>query len=70
MAIEKIIHNTKPEDLDGDGQYNLDNGSLVSDNIIADLIVKIISEKKFSNRLVFDGYPRNLNQAKNMIYSC
>ena len=44
----------------------LDKGSLVSDNIMADLIVKILSENKFSNRLVFDGYPRNWNQAKNL----
>ena len=44
----------------------LDKGMLVSDKIMDNLIVKILSENKFSNRLVFDGYPRNLNQAKNL----
>ena len=44
----------------------LSKGSLVSDDIINDLIQKIISDKKYSNRLIFDGYPRNLNQAKKL----
>ena len=42
----------------------IDKGSLVSDNIIDNLIEKIISSKVYENRLIFDGYPRNLNQAK------
>ena len=41
-------------------------GSLVSDNIIDNLIEKIISNKIYENRLIFDGYPRNLNQAQNL----
>ena len=44
----------------------LKKGSLISDDIINDLIQKIISDKKYSNRLIFDGYPRNLNQAKKL----
>ena len=44
----------------------LTKGSLVSDDIINNLIVKILSNKKFYNRLIFDGYPRNLNQAKDL----
>ena len=44
----------------------IDKGSLVSDNIINDLIENIILDKKINNRLLFDGYPRNLNQAKNL----
>ena len=35
----------------------------MSDEIINNLIEKIMSNKKFNNRLIFDGYPRNLNQA-------
>ena len=42
----------------------IDKGLLVSDNIINDLIIKILSNKKFFNRLIFDGYPRNLEQAE------
>ena len=41
-------------------------GNLVSDNIVSDLIEKYISNDNFVNRLIFDGYPRNLNQAKNL----
>ena len=41
-------------------------GALVSDDIINDLIVNILSDNKFYNRLIFDGYPRNLFQAKNL----
>tara|TARA_Y100000590_G_scaffold464653_1_gene634637 strand:+ start:3920 stop:4570 length:651 start_codon:yes stop_codon:yes gene_type:complete len=42
----------------------INKGSLVSDGIINDLITKILSDSKFANRIVFDGYPRNLNQTK------
>tara|TARA_B100000579_G_C22555122_1_gene721645 strand:+ start:175 stop:741 length:567 start_codon:yes stop_codon:yes gene_type:complete len=41
-------------------------GALVSDEIVSDLIEKIISNSKYQNRIIFDGYPRNLNQAKNL----
>ena len=44
----------------------MDTGSLISDNIINNLITKVISNKKFYNRLIFDGYPRNLKQGKNL----
>ena len=44
----------------------IENGSLVSDDIINSLIVNILSDKKFYNRLIFDGYPRNLKQGKNL----
>ena len=44
----------------------VDSGGLVSDKIINNLIVKILSDKKFYNRIIFDGYPRNLHQAENL----
>jgi adenylate kinase len=44
----------------------VNSGSLVSDNIINSLIEKIISDKKYENQIIFDGYPRNLAQAKNL----
>lgn len=47
-------------------KFIIDKGSFVSDDIINDLIAKILSDNKFYNRLIFDGYPRNLNQAKNL----
>ena len=44
----------------------IDKGQLVSDDIINDLIKNILLEKKFYNKIIFDGYPRNLNQAKSL----
>mgnify|MGYP001401069862 CR=1 FL=1 len=44
----------------------INSGELVSDIIVSNLIEKIISDSKYQNRIVFDGYPRNLNQAKNL----
>ncbi len=41
-------------------------GNLVSDEIVGNLIEKYISNEDYKNRLIFDGYPRNLNQAKNL----
>ena len=43
-------------------------GNLVSDQIVGDLIEKYISNKNYKNRLIFDGYPRNLVQTKNLDY--
>ena len=43
-------------------------GNLVSDHIVSDLIEKIISKNEYKNRIIFDGYPRNINQAKNLDY--
>ena len=44
----------------------MDTGLLIPDNIINDLITKVIINKKNYNRLIFDGYPRNLTQVKNL----
>ena len=44
----------------------LAQGKLVSDDIINDLIKIILSNQDYFNRLIFDGYPRNLNQVKHL----
>ena len=44
----------------------INSGDLVSDKIVSQLIEKFISKKEFKNRIIFDGYPRNLAQAKNL----
>jgi len=44
----------------------IEKGFLASDSIINNLIKNILANKVFFNRLIFDGYPRNLNQAKNL----
>ena len=41
-------------------------GNLVSDEIVGHLIEKYISNNNYKNKLIFDGYPRNLNQTKNL----
>ncbi len=47
-------------------KHTVDNGLLVSDEIINDLVAKILSDNNFFNRLIFDGYPRNLYQVKSL----
>ena len=39
-------------------------GNLVSDDIVGALIEKYISKDIYRNKLIFDGYPRNLSQAR------
>ncbi len=42
----------------------INSGNLVSDKIVGDLIEKYILNKSYKGRLIFDGYPRNLVQAR------
>ncbi len=44
----------------------INKGELVSDEIVSDLIEKFISNKNFENKLIFDGFPRNIKQAINL----
>ena len=44
----------------------INSGNLVSDVIVGDLIENYISNKDYKSRLIFDGYPRNLIQARNL----
>ena len=44
----------------------INSGNLVSDEIVSNLIEKYISNNTYMNRLIFDGYPRNLIQVKNL----
>jgi len=46
----------------------INSGNLVSDHIVSDLIEKYISDINYKSRLIFDGYPRNLAQARNLDY--
>ena len=45
---------------------SMDNGKFVDDEIVNKLLEKIIFDPKNANRLIFDGYPRTINQAKNL----
>ena len=44
----------------------INKGNLVSDDVVTDLIEQFISDSKLRNKLIFDGYPRTLHQAKNL----
>ena len=45
---------------------DMSNGKFVSDEIVNKLIKDIIFDDQKKNRLIFDGYPRSLSQAKNL----
>ena len=44
----------------------INSGELVSDKIVSNLIEKFISNNTYKQRLIFDGYPRNIDQAINL----
>ena len=44
----------------------INSGELVSDEIVGNLIEKFVSNKNYKNKIIFDGYPRTLSQAKNL----
>ena len=44
----------------------MNEGKFVSDEIVNELIKKVIFDPKKKERLIFDGYPRSLSQAKNL----
>ena len=45
---------------------DMNDGKFVSDEIVNNLISKIIFDHLKKNRLIFDGYPRSLSQATNL----
>ena len=45
---------------------DMNDGKFVSDEIVNKLIKKITSDSKKKDRLIFDGYPRSISQAKNL----
>ena len=45
---------------------DMKNGKFISDEIVNKLIENLISDPQKKNKLIFDGYPRSLSQAKNL----
>ena len=45
---------------------DMKNGKFISDDIVNKLIENLISDPQKKNKLIFDGYPRSLRQAKNL----
>ena len=63
LLREEVRKNTN---LGKEINLTLEKGNLVSDEIINKLIESIVSNRKYHERIIFDGYPRNLSQAKNL----
>ena len=45
---------------------NMNDGKFVEDEIVNKILEKIIFDSEKKNKLIFDGYPRTINQAKNL----
>ena len=45
---------------------DMNDGKFVSDEIVNKLIKFVISDPQKKNKLIFDGYPRSISQAKNL----
>tara|TARA_X000000368_G_scaffold399516_1_gene370567 strand:- start:1024 stop:1617 length:594 start_codon:yes stop_codon:yes gene_type:complete len=45
---------------------NMNDGKFVSDDIVNQLIESVIFDPQKKDKLIFDGYPRSLSQAKNL----
>ena len=45
---------------------DMDDGKFINDEIVNNLIKNTLSDPKKRNKLIFDGYPRSLSQAKNL----
>jgi len=45
---------------------DMNDGKFVSDEIVNKLIEKVISDPQKKDKLIFDGYPRSISQAKNL----
>ena len=45
---------------------DMNEGKFVSDEIVNQLIEKLIHDPKKKDKFIFDGYPRSLSQAKNL----
>jgi len=44
----------------------ISEGDFVTDDIVNKLLNKVIRDSAYKNRIIFDGYPRNIPQAENL----
>ena len=68
LSTGELLRNEIKDKTDLGNQISsiINSGNLVSDQVVGDLIKKYISNKIYKNRLILDGYPRNLIQARNL----
>ena len=45
---------------------DMNEGKFISDEIVNKLIKNVVQDPQKKNKLIFDGYPRSLSQAKNL----
>ena len=45
---------------------DMNEGKFISDEIVNQLIKNVVQDPQKKNKLIFDGYPRSLSQAKNL----
>ena len=53
-------------DLGAEIEKLISNGKFVSDETVHTVLRQSITNLKFRDRIIFDGYPRNIEQAKNL----
>jgi adenylate kinase len=56
----------KNTDLSNEIESIISKGNFVSDEIVNKLLKNTILNLKFRDRIIFDGYPRSIDQAKNL----
>ncbi len=56
----------KGSDLGKEIEEKISKGNFVSDEIVNTLLKKSISELKYRDRIIFDGYPRTIEQSKHL----
>ena len=68
ISTGEILRNEIQKDTDIGKKIitDMNEGKFVSDEIVNELIKKLIFDPTKKNHLIFDGYPRSLNQAKNL----
>ena len=68
LSTGDILRNEvkKNTDLGKDIKEKISKGNFVSDKVVNKLLKKTISELKFRDRIIFDGYPRTIEQSKNL----
>ena len=44
----------------------INKGELVNDNIVNKILEDVVANHNYKNRLIFDGYPRNITQAESL----
>ena len=63
LLRNEIINKT---DIGKEIENSLSKGNFVTDDVVNKLLKKIITKNNIRNQIIFDGYPRNISQAKNL----